>query len=556
LGIDVKIPRDRTLGAWARDLIDQCCVSRPDRISQLASWRAYYYSGSDDANEPARYNKIFSHIDRLASFLYSADDIRFSISYDGVLGEPWVERAAAAARVLNRDYHRRGCDLEFADAVHWSLIEGKNFIKTVWGHNGLEPWLVHPQFMGVLREDIDGLDRQEAFTHTSYVTPSELERQIIDHPNYAEIKRKLRSAAKRTTADEQDPLNDTLRQIVIGGMRPVQQNVAATSKSNVVIASSPVPNLDPKVANELVRIDELWVQDSARDDYTTIRVVEPDIVIEGDLRHRNLSGVPEEHPFSEVCPNRLDNYFWGQSEIATLAPLQDMLNEAIADVRRITRLQARPPKAFIGFQGLTEQKYKALNVPDGYIAEDQPNAKVERLAPEVPPELFQQIEKILNWFDEAAGFQPIMMGQGEPGVRAGSHAQTLLRTGSPRMRDRALLVERQGGAHGDFCFKLLQNKDAEVYTSKAKEQFMLKQMPGDYRLAVDSHSGSPVFADDIERKAALLSKAGAISPTDLLMLTRPPHQDILIEHAEAREKAQQQFMAQHPELMLKGKKSR
>ncbi len=549
----MKLPQ-RHLGGWARDIIDQCCVSRPDRISQLASWRAYYYSGSADANEPARYNKIFSHIDRLASFLYSADDIRFSISYDGVLGEPWTERAAAAARVLNRDYHRRGCDLEFADAVHWSLVEGKTFIKTVWGHNGLEPWLIHPQFMGVLREDIDGLDRQEAFVHTTYVTPSELERQIADHPDYAEIKKALRSASKRTTADEQDPLNDTLRQIVIGGMRPVQQNVAANSKSNVILASSPVPNLDPKVANELVRIDELWVQDRERDDYTTIRVVDPDIVIEGNLRHRNLSGVSEEHPFTEVCANRLDNYFWGNSEISTLAPLQDMLNEAIADVRRITRLQARPPKAFIGFQGLTEAKYKALNVPDGYISEDQPNAKVERLAPEVPPEMFAQIEKILNWFDEAAGFQPIMMGQGEPGVRAGSHAQTLLRTGSPRMRDRALLVERQGGGHGDFCFKLLQNKDAEVYTSKLKEQFMLKQLPGDYRLAVDSHSGSPVFQDDIERKAAILSKGGALSPTDLIMLTRPPHQDILIEHAEAREKAQAQFMAQHPEMMFKGKK--
>jgi hypothetical protein len=553
--LDVKIPQ-RHLGEWARDLIEQCEVSRPDRSSQLAGGRNYYYSGSADANEPARYNKIYSHIDRLASFLYSADDIRFSITYDGVLGEPFVERAAAAARVLNRDYHRRGCDLEFADAVHWALVEGKTFIKTVWGHNGLEPWLVHPQFMGVLREDIDGLDRQEAFTHTSYIMPSELDRQIADHPDKDEIKKKLLSASKRTSDADRDPLNDSLRQIVIGGMRPVQMNVAATSKSNVVLSAAPVPNLDPKVAQQLIRVDELWVQDSERDDYTTIRVVEPDIVIEGSFKHRNICGVEGEHPFTEVCPNRLDNYFWGASEIVPLAPLQDMLNRAIEDVTRITRLQADPPKAFIGFTGLTDAKHKALRVPGGFISEDQPNAKVERLAPEVPQELFQQIEKILNWFDEAAGFQPIMMGQGEPGVRAGSHAATLLRTGSPRMRDRALLVERQGGAHGDFCFKLLQNKEAEVYISKLKEHFILKQMPPDYRIAVDSHSGSPVFQDDIERKAAVLSRAGALSPADLIMLTRPPHQDILIEHAEAREKAQAQLMQQHPELLTKGRKSR
>ena len=551
----MKVPQEN-LGAWARDLIEQCEVSRPDRITTVGAYRAYYYNGSADANEAARYNKIYSHIDRLASFLYSADDIRFSITYDGILGEPWSERAMHCARVLNREYHLHGCDLEFADAVHWALIEGKTFIKTVWGHNGLESWIVHPQFFGVLREDIDGLDRQEAFVQTSYITPSELERQIINHPEYSRIKREIATTHKRTREDERDPFTDTLRQIVIGGLTPVQTNTATTSRSNVLITAPPAPNLDPKVAKELVRIDELWVMDSKRQDWTTIRLIDPDIVLEGNNRLRNVSGVENEHPFIEVCPNRIDNYFWGASEISALAPLQDMLNRAINDVTRVTKMQAAPPKAFIGFSGITEQKWRALDVPNGWIAEENPNAKVERLAPDVPPELFQQIEKILNWFDEMAGFQPIMMGQGEPGVRAGSHAQTLLRTGSPRMRDRALLIERQGAAHGDFCFKMLQNKDADVYVSKLKEKFLLKQLPPDYRIAVDSHSGSPVFADDIERKATALAKSGAISPSDYIMLTRPPHMDILIERADARAQQQAQFMAQHPELLLKQGKRR
>jgi hypothetical protein len=549
----VKVPQ-KHLGEWARDLIDQCGVSRADRISQLSTWRAMYYRGTD-FGDPARYNKIFSHIDRLASFLFSADDVRFSITHDS-LGEPWQERLLAASKVLNRDYHRAGCDLDFADAVHWALIEGKCFIKTVWGHNGLEPWLIHPQFMGVLREDIDGLDRQEAFVHTSYLTPTEFERQLSEHPQRERILRELKQVQRQVGPEELDLMGDQLRQLIIGGINPVQQNVAATSKSTVILSTPPTPALDPKVAKELIRMDELWVIDTDRDDWTTIRVLEPDIVVEGNLRHRNLSGVAGEQPFVEVCPNRLDNYFWGVSEIATLAALQEMLNSAVEDVRMITRLQARPPKAFIGFQGLTEQKYKALNVPNGWISEDQPNAKIERLAPEVPPELFQQIEKILGWFDEAGGFQPIMMGQGEPGVRAGSHAQTLLRTGSPRIRDRALLVERQAAVHGDFCFKLLQKKTVDVHKSKLGEEFLLNQMPDDYRVSVDSHSGSPVFGEDLERKAFMLSKSGAIGPAELLMLTRPPHQDILIERAEARAKAQAQLMQQHPELLSKGRGKR
>jgi hypothetical protein len=549
----VKVPQ-RHLGEWARELIDQCAVSRPDRISQLSTWRALYYRGTD-AGDPARYNKIFSHIDRLASFLFSADDVRFSITHDS-LGEPWQERMLAASRVLNRDYHRAGCDLDFADAVHWALVEGKTFLKTVWGHDGLEPWLIHPQFFGVLREDIDGLDRQEAFTHTTYVTPTELERQLTDHPQRERILRELAKAQKSNRQEELDLQGDALRQLIIGGINPVQVNQAATSKSTVLFSTPPTPALDPKVARELICIDELWVVDSDRDDWTTIRVIDPDIVLEGNLRHRNLSGVAGEQPFIEVCPNRIDGYFWGVSEITTLAALQDMLNGAVEDVRMITKLQARPPKAFIGFQGLTEQKWKALNVPNGWISEDQPNAKIERLAPEVPPELFQQIEKILGWFDEAGGFQPLMMGQGEPGVRAGSHAQTLLRTGSPRIRDRALLVERQAAVHGDFCFKLLQKKIGSVFKSKLGEEFMLEQMPDDYRVSVDSHSGSPVFSEDLERKAFLLAKAQAIGPVELLMLTRPPHMDILIERAEARVKAQQQMLQQHPELLSKGRGKR
>lgn len=565
----MKVPRDKTLAPWALELIEQCEVSRADRISQLGTWRSYYWRGTD-FGEGARYNKIFSHIDRLASFLFSADDVRFSISYDTVLGEPYHERAAAASRVLNRDYHRGGCDLDFADAVHWALIEAKTFIKTVWGQNEeLESWLIHPQFMGVLREDIDGLDRQEAFTYTTYVTPTELARQLVDRDDKEQILAKIKASANRRSQEEMEEViaGDALRQIIIGGINPVQQVTAATSKNTVIVSQPPMPAIDTKLAASLIRVDELWVVDSKRKDWTTVRMVNPGVLLEGDKlkdaegiilegenKHRNLSGVEGEQPFTEVCPNRLDNYFWGQSEVITLVALQDMLNSAIEDVRRITKLQARPPKAFIGFQGLNEQKYKALNVPDGWISEDTPNAKIERLAPEVPPELFQQIEKILNWFDEAGGFQPITMGQGEPGVRAGSHAQTLLRTGSPRIRDRALLVERQCAAHADFCFKLLQAKDAGVYRSKAKEEFMLSQMLDDYRVAVDSHSGSPVFSEDMERKAFMLAKAGAIGPAELIMLTRPPQQDILIEHAEARAAAQAAMLQQHPELASKGRK--
>jgi hypothetical protein len=157
--------------------------------------------------------------------------------------------------------------------------------------------------------------------------------------------------------------------------------------------------------------------------------------------------------------------------------------------------------------------------------------------------------------DDEGGFAPIMMGQGEPGVRAGMHAQTLLRTGSPRMRDRALLVERQVTCAGDLSFKYLQAKDPRVYVSKGKgggpgENFLLSQLPESYRIGVDSHSGSPVFHEDNLQLAFALAKNG-LPLSSLIMLTRPPHMDKLIEDADDAELARAEFFREHPELMLK-----
>lgn len=549
----MKLPQTN-IGPWAREIIDQCETSRADRISKLGQWHSYYYNGSDGGTV-CRYNKTFSHIDRLASFLYSAEDVRFAIGFDQIIGEPWLARAAAQSRILNREFKRTGCDLDMGDAVHWALIEGKVLVKQQWGYAGLEPWMIHPHFFAVLREDIDGLDRQEAFVHTTFITKSEMARQLTDHPEREKIEEDI-AATAQPREDELTIANDALRQVIIGGMNPVGIGVAAPGKSNVLISNAPAAQLSPRVSSDLVRIDELWVIDSGRDDYTTIRIVQPDIVIEGRLKRRNLSGVNGEHPFTEVCPNRNPNYFWGESEIGPLMSLQDMLNESLEDLRRLTKLRARPPRIGVGFSGITAEKYRALNIPDGFGTEDSPTAKIETLTAEVPPELFTQIEKILQWFDEQGGFQPITMGQGEPGVRAGSHAATLLRTGSPRIRDRALLIERQLATFGDFSFKLLQNKKAEVFRSKAGEEFLLAQSGTDYNVTVDSHSGSPIFADDTERKAFQLHRAGAISPADLILLTRPPQMDVLIEHAEAREKAQAELVKQHPELLTKGTKKR
>jgi len=568
----MRVPKSKKgLDDFVAETIHRCDASRNARIEQYKSWRAFYFNGANSSQQ-APYNRVFSHIDRLSAFLFSPDDVRFSIELDDEYAKDWRRIGEAAAKRLNRDFHRRGVDLEFAKGVDWALVKGKAILKLVWGHSGLEPWLVQPEFFAVLREDIDGLDRQEAFVHTTYITEDELHRQLSGKPDAAAIAKEITLRSARVGGDDELMQESFIHQLVIGGINPVPQNTPSGLKGNVGTSAGPMPMLSPQVASSLIRVDELWVMDNDREDYTTIRSV-GGVIIEGNDRHRNLlspfdhgtvdnpgdNPLRGEHPFIEICPNPVDGYFWGQSEIQNLIPLQEMLTDSIEDIDRLTKLQAQPPSAFIGFSGMTEGKYKALMVPRGYIAEESPAAKIERMAPEIPKEIFEKVEKTLQWMDDAGGFAPITMGQGEPGVRAGMHAQTLLRTGSPRMRDRALLVERQCTCAGDLAFKYLQAKDAKVYISKGKgsavgDQFILAQFPEDYRISVDSHSGSPVFHEDNQQLAFALAKSGAIGPKQLIMLTRPPHMDTLMEEAEIKEEQQAKMIAQHPELLTKGGK--
>ena len=333
----------------------------------------------------------------------------------------------------------------------------------------------------------------------------------------------------------------------------------------VGVTGVPTPMLDAKVAAKLIRIDELWVQDQERQDYTTIRLVRPDILVEGKYKRRNLCGLTDSlgkdaemkgyHPFVKVCPNEVEGYFWGQSEIANIYRLQDSLNDQMRTIRRLTTLRGDPPRSATGFSGMTLEKYKAFKRPGGFVSEENPTAKLTEHIPELPAELFSYLDKTIQMFDDVAGFTAIMQGQGETGVRSQQQAAALARNSSPRMRDRSLLVERQCTELGDFALKMLQAKDAEVMMADKKTTFVLSQLPDDARVMVDSHTSSPAYAEDSEKRAFALHRSGAIDAEDLIMLTHPPHEDTLRSRAKARAEAQAKLVKEHPELAFgKGKK--
>jgi hypothetical protein len=537
----MKIPKSG-LADWSKEIIDECMVSRETRIDTYRRWKNIFYTGSDNG-VPSKRNRCFSHVDKLSSYLFSPADVFFNVEFDDDSQGKWTSMAERASNYLNRQFSRRGCDVVFSQANEWSLVKGATLVKMVWSRGGFEPWVIQPEFFGVLREDIEDLDRQDAFVHTFYQTPTQFRRLLGNHPDKTRIMAEVGASFAVRAAED----NETgFRDISSGGGFPL----AVIGVPGVTTPSTQTfGNVDwttaqegamlaPDVISKLIQVYDLWVWNDDLEDWSTIRYVEPGVIIEGKYQLRNLSDIPKEHPFVKVCSNTVPGYFWGRSEIANVWQNQRLLTNRLNNADRIYNQQAQPARSVIGGTGITDEKVRALLSPAGVLTDPSPTAKVETYKPDMPQGFMDFIKYLDDAFDEVAGFTAITSGQGEPGVRAGTHANTLLRTSTPRLRDRALLVEKQAAAFGGICLKMLRAKDASVLITEDGQQFLLDQLPEDASVVVDSHTSSPAFSGDNENKLFALSKVGAIDNESLLEGTHPPRQEQLIARLRKKEKAQ------------------
>lgn len=554
-----EMVKHKPIVSIAKELLDECMVSRERRKDNSRWFRQLYYSGSTDGN-PSKNNLCFSHVDKLASYLFSPSEVRFNVSFESDETKDWEEAADLSSRYVNRNFSMRNCDLAFAQANEIGLVDGCAFIKLVWGARGYQPNVVRQQFFGVQREDTQDFDQQEAFVHSFYLTPPQFQRLIAGNRDERDIMARV-AQSFTPSAPEETLDNSYFHEIVTGGLQPVGN---AQSRSSVNVFGPPIPMLSPEVATKLIRVDDIWVWDDLAwpvgeysagstppGDWVTIRYVDPGIVVEGREVLRNLGDIPGEHPFVKVCPNETPGYFWGRSELAAVAFQQEWLNARLNNVDDLFALRARPPRSFIGFSGLTPEKMRALLTRGGTLTDDSPTGKIETHAPDMPPEFMAYLQMIHASFDEVGGMTSMLSGQGEPGVRAGTHANTLLKTSSPRLRDRATVVEKQCAQFGNMCFQMSRAKDARIFTTPGGKEFTLEQLPDDAMVTVDSHTSSPVFSGDATQLAFALNKAGAIDGESLIELTHPPHMDALILKFREKAKQQAQFLAQHPEIAEK-----
>lgn len=602
----MRIPR-KDIAGFAKDLVDQCSSSRNERVQRGAMYRNLYLTG-DENGVPQTYNKSFAHIENLSSFLYSPVELRFDVEFYGSPSPGDRAKAQTATSTLQSYIRRSNLDTEIETAVTWSLVKGKTFVKLLWGDDSFDPYLTQPELMGVLDESKNSLERQEAFFHSTFYTRTKFAELIVNHPDRDDIMRRVKSYSNIMKSSDRPDADNNIKQIILGGLNPYRASSdrsagAQTQKGVVDWLSGPSPNLSPETLQSLIRLDELWVWDDARDDYTTIQIVGDDIVLEGKDRHRNIfadafdpdndikklkeyEGNPlsGHHPFIEFCPNILDGYFWGRSELCNVAVVQKSINTRIDGINSIMRRQEDPPRLLRGSQGISQQQFSKLRKPGGYLVDSSPNSQIQTLAPEMPANIFDSLHEFENMFNDMGGFAPVLQGRGESGVRAQGHAETLTRNAAPRFKNRALIVERQIESAGGLAFDLLKAKVATMQTAwvmpnddsiesslppkndletppikgMKRIDFLLSQMPKNCKIVVDSHSSSPAFSHDTRELLFDLFKAGAVSPRQVVAHTNPPGQEEIMEDLQRKEIEQAEFAEKHPEAFAKaqGKKGK
>lgn len=537
----LRIPKKlETATEWARELCDEMMASAEERGMVYQKGMQYYYNGTGDVRA-AIHNKIKTFVDRVSGYYYQPQGVRFNVLWDSNEPVDVLERGRAVSQMLSADYRSTDTDLRFSDCVTWALVSGNYFLKHLPDGHGFRAFPVHPVNMGVLSESVNDLDQQEAFCHVTYPTVSRLRSMLTSagNPRTDSIIERILEA-RQSERDEEEP--SYFHQMVVGGMNPLG-DVGATPSAAGIVQVFPIPTpWRPQLrVSPTVRHCELWVKDENRSgDYTTIQMIYPDIVLEGIDTPKNLSGVPGHHPFVKVEANLVPGYFWGRSIVADVQMLQDVLNKRLRDLKVMWDRNAAAPYSFAGFNSITEEQYYKLISEGGFISDPNPNAKASKLTEPPPGGYLEELEFLFKMFDESGGFSPIMTGQGEPSVRAGVHAQTLVRTSSPGLIDPATRIERQLADSGYLALAIMANNDPRIYSTESGMEFLLKSFldaHDTFQVEVDSHSASPAFAEDSKQTAIALARAQAIGAEDLIHMLNPPNADLLLAHLKERKAA-------------------
>ena len=558
----MKIPGEHANGGadrlqFYRDVIDACFHSRQRRVQQYDLLMNYYLYGASPEADPTPYNKIEPIVDTLTAFLYSADSTRFSAHLGPEVHEQEWEKVSAITKAINSEWMNSGTDQIFGQALELATIYDSAFEKTVVNGGSTVPYVVEPHCLGVYREDLNGLDRQEAIAHRYYITRSQLVDELESHPSKDSILARI--APK--PLQPRDEMPEGLRRIIVTNLASIPPLTPGnTVTGNGTLRLTERMDYKPAISADVIEMTELWIRDDDLKDYRTVTLAESDVVI---YDRKNIF-VEGEQPFTQVCPLPLHGYFWGESLTGRMIGLQSWRNKRVSEIMHICDLEANPPVATTGFSGMADELAFALNQPGGVLNNGDPMGKVQRFDTKVSSDMWQTLQQIDEMFSEAAALPPLLMGRGETGVRSGRQTSELSRLGSSRIKKRALCIEDALETLSTKIFRALRKYNKNQYSttpSKPGEKsvkFILNQAPEHLLMKVDAHSNSPLFVEDQKALAGELLEAHAIDRESFVEMLNPPMKDMLLKRLpliEAKEQAAAKAKADHEAQLAQAKRA-
>lgn len=542
---------------------DACLESINERRELYAKRRKYFMFGSDDYRQ-VRYNRLFAHTDLVASFLYSADHAKYSLSAGRNAAPEVVQQAVALQDEWNQQFRDSGLAYTYAIALLWSLVYDSMYIKMGWNaeRKRLFGKILMPNAFGVYDEMEPELDNQEAFCH-SYRLP--WDRAVLMF-----YRAGLKDRIDELGVSQGAPIDDlppVLKQLLItqtGG-----QNLSGNLMGQAPLDIQPVILYEPKSNIPTVAFQELWVWDDINEDYATFVIGDPDILVtdsretikkrtgnghaasdDDNAQSRSNEFLAGEYPFVPITPYQLPDYAYGESHCERLIPLQNWTTERLDQIAEVLESQVDPSKVFSGFMGLSDEKAASFGGPGSWVLDALPGAKVDKQVPQMPEDLFAEFKEIGAIFLEASGLTETITGQGGPKGKGAAKQAAV--AGSARIKKVAVGLEPSLIQAGDIGLKLFMKESTEEINLPDGKKFLPSQFASeDWNLRIAGHSHSPLFADEARELAALLLKAQSIDREMFVRLLSPPQEDTIISALRERLKAEQALAARNPEAFAK-----
>jgi hypothetical protein len=507
----MKIPTDAAeRHSFFISLRDKCMATCESRREFYRQMRSYYLFGVPDRAiaEQARFNKIYPHIDQLGSFMFSPETTRFTINLGVSVPAEEQDKVPPMTESLHHEWHDSDIDDMFKQAVRWSAPYGKVLIKLrpkvykrinnqkqVEEGLKVQAFIVEPQNFGVLREDRDGLDRQEAFCERFHISKSQLRNELVSSKKPESEVRELLEQVQGGHGED-----------VMSDAHPIDRLIVTAIQGDAVQGTADMFNQPlstmyrPTTKEDLIECHELYVYDDSIADWRVVVYAAPDLVV-WDRAIEDIF-LSQRYPYIEVCLNPTYDYYWGHSEVERLVPLQDIRNERMTDILHLLKKQAHAPTTVTGDQAVPDELAVALDTPGGLGSVGAAGAEIKQLVPEIKADLWHDIEVIDRLFDEMSGLSSINQGRGDKGVRSEGQATLLSNLGSTRIRDRSLTIEDSLDDLATLLVHLKRRYDKTPMREESEHGsvFYAQQFPEDFEAKVDGHSNSPIFVENHEQK--------------------------------------------------------